>query len=118
MVPPELTERLTNLVTAVPLFARRDVVLTGLTRIFEICEQAPGQFVPELKLGAFKCRGQTSLGYRAPLEMDRRLTQLINSLPGVSKRDVIVAGLDLILTQCEAINGGPFPSANRKADPQ
>jgi len=118
MVPPDMADRLTNLVNALPSFAKRDVALTGLTRILEICEQAPGQTVAELKRGAFKCRGQISLGFRVPVDLDQRLTQLIKSLPGISKRDVIVAGLDLILSKCEAINGGPFLSSNPKAASQ
>jgi hypothetical protein len=115
MVPPDLAERLTNLITAAPDLSKRDVVLTGLARILDICERTPTRPVPELKLGTFKCRGQTSLGFRAPLDVDRRLTQFISSLPGISKRDVIVAGLDLILTECETINGGPFPPADIQA---
>lgn len=111
MVPPDLSDRLANVVAVIPHFAKRDVILTGLVMILEICEKSPGQAVPELKLGRFKSRGQSSLGFRVPLELDRRLTNLISSLPGVSKRDVIVAGLDLVLTKCEAINGGPFSSA-------
>jgi hypothetical protein len=118
MVPPGLSERLANVVAALPQFAKRDVVLTGLVMILEICERSPGQAVPELKLGGFKSRGQTSLGFRAPLELDRRLTNLISSLSGVSKRDVIVAGLDLILTKCEALNGGPFPATQDQAIPR
>jgi hypothetical protein len=115
MVPPELSERLTNLASAVPEYTKRDVILTGLTMILEICEHSPGKTAPELKLGGFKCRGQASLGFRTPVELDQRLTKVINSLPDISKRDVIVAGLDLILAQCEAINGGPFPSAQTLA---
>jgi hypothetical protein len=111
MVPPNLAERLTNLVAAVPTFSKRDVVLTGLVKILDICDRSPGRAVPELRLGTFKCRGQTSLGFRAPMDLDRRLTEVTNSIPEISKRDVIVAGLDLILAECEAINGGPFPSA-------
>ena len=118
MVPPDLSERLANVVAALPQFAKRDVILTGLVMILEICERSPGQAVPELKLGGFKSRGQSSLGFRAPLELDRRLTNLISSLSGVSKRDVIVAGLDLILTKCEAINGGPFISAQDQMGPR
>jgi hypothetical protein len=116
MVPPQLAERLTNLVNAIPLFAKRDVVLTGLAKILEICERTPGQPVPELKLGNFRSRGQTSLGFRVPLDLDQRLTDLINGRSGVSKRDVIVAGIDLILSECEALNGGPFPSAEMPTD--
>jgi len=110
MVPAEMAERLSNLITALPEYAKRDVVLTGLTMILEICERTPKQPALELRLGAFKSRGQTSLGLRSPLELDRRLTKVVQSFPGVSKRDVIVAGLDLILTKCETINGGPFAS--------
>ena len=92
MVPAEMAERLTDLVTAVPLFSKRDVILTGLAKILETCEPAPGQPVPELKLGAFKSQGQTSLPFRVPLDLDARLINLINSRPGISKRDLIVAG--------------------------
>jgi predicted DNA-binding protein len=110
MIPPELAERLENLVSAVQVFVKRDVVLTGLSRILEICERSPGQIVPELKLGAFKSRGQTSIGFRVPLDLDDRLTKLVSSRPGLSKRDVVMAGLDLILSECEKVNGGLFAS--------
>lgn len=110
LIPAELDQRLTNLMSRIPGFSRKDVVLTGLDQLLEICERTPGCPVPELKLGSFKSRGQTSLGFRIPLDLDTRLTGLLRSLPSISKRDVIVAALDLILTQCEALNGGPFSS--------
>ena len=42
----------------------------------EICEHAPGQRVPELKLGSFESRAQTSFGFRIPMEMEARLRKL------------------------------------------
>jgi hypothetical protein len=118
MVPPEMAERLEHFLITFPSFGKREIILAGLAKILDVCERSPGQAVPELKLGAFKCRGQTSLGFRVPLDLDQRLTSVLNSLPRVSRRDVLVAGIDLILTKCEAINGGPFRSSQVTAQPQ
>jgi len=100
LIPADMAKRLSNFVAEMSSFSKRDVVLTGLVQLMEICERAPGQLVPELKVGSFESRGQTSLGFRIPLELDDRLKRLLRSLPG------------LILTECETINRGPFPSAD------
>jgi len=115
LIPADLAERLSGFINEMPAFSKRDVGLTGLVELMEICEHAPGQRVPELKLGSFESRAQSSFGFRIPMEMEARLRKLLRSLPGVTKRQVICAGLDLILAQCEAINGGPFPSSAAEA---
>ena len=115
-ISADLAERLSNFVNEMPTLAKRDVGLTGLVQLMEICERSPGQRVPELKLGSFESRAQTSFGVRMPMELEERLRKLLRSLPGVTKRHVISAGLDLILSQCEQLNGGPFPSSVAEPD--
>jgi hypothetical protein len=112
---PEMAERLTRFVAAMSAFTKRDVIFSGIAELQEICERTPGQPAPELKLGAFRSRGQVSLGFRIPLDLDERLNKLLRGMPRISKRGVIVAALDLILTRCESINGGPFSWAEAQA---
>lgn len=114
MIPPEMADRLGNLIAAVPALKKRDVVLTGLEEILEVCEQSMEQPPAALKLGAFESRGRTSFGFRLPIALDERLTNFVNCHPGVSRRDVALAGIDLFLRKCEVINGGPFPSPKAK----
>jgi hypothetical protein len=111
LIPADVAERLSDFISEMRAYAKRDVALTGLVQLMDVCEPAPGQRVPELKLGAFDSRAQTPLGFRIPMDLDDRLARLLRSLPGIRKRHIISAALDLILTQCESINGGPFPSA-------
>jgi hypothetical protein len=112
VIPADVGERLSDFICEMPSFSKRDVVLTGLAQLMDICERMPGQRVPELKVGCYESRAQMRFCFRIPLELEDRLRKLLRSLPGIAKRHVITAGLDRILTQCETINGEPFASAD------
>jgi hypothetical protein len=110
-MPPEMADRLADLIIAVPGISRRDLVLTGVEMILQTCEKAPDQIGTLLKIGTFESRGKVTGAVKCPPELDERLTRFVNSVPGVSRRDVTVAAIDLMLAKCERINGGPFPQA-------
>jgi hypothetical protein len=108
-MPPEMADRLATLIVGVPGISKRDVVLTGIDVLLTACEKAPQETRSLLKIGAFDSRGRVSLTVKAPLDLDERLTKFVNQSPGVSRRDVAVSAIDLVLAECEKINGGPFP---------
>jgi hypothetical protein len=110
-VYPGIAERLANFGNAVPSIPKRDIILTALHEILEVCEGAPDRAIEALKIGCFESRGKVNLSTKITLEMDERLNRLLKILPGVSRRQVVEAGLDLVLSRCETINGGPFPPA-------
>ena len=105
---PEMADRLAGLIAAVPGLTKRDVVLTGLSLVLEACEEAPERALQILRIGAFESRGKVSLGVNVPLDLDHRLGEFVARTPGVSRRDVAMAGIDLVISRCEKINGGPF----------
>jgi hypothetical protein len=114
-MPPEMANRFDNLIAAIPDVSRRDFVLTGVEIILQTCEKKPDQTNSLLKLGAFESRAKVNRAVKSPPELDERLTRFVNSLPGVSRRDVAVAAIDLMLTKCERINGGPFPPSKTQS---
>jgi len=113
-MPPEMADRLEAMVVAVPGISKRDVVLTGVEVLLEACEKAPQETRSLLKIGAFDSRGRVNLTVKAPMDLDERLTKFVNQSPGVSRRDVAMSAIDLVLAECEKINGGPFPALTEK----
>jgi hypothetical protein len=89
-MPPEMADRLQDLIIAVPGISRRDLVLTGVEIIMQTCEKSPDQIGAMLKIGAFESRAKVTGSVKSPPELDERLTRFVNSVPGVSRRDVTV----------------------------
>jgi hypothetical protein len=115
---PELAERLDSLLKVVPTLSKKEVIITALDHILELCETAPERAIENLKIGAFESRGKVNLTTKIPVEMDERLTRLIKRFPEISRRQIAEAGLDLLLSKCETANGGPFLQAETQIAPR
>jgi hypothetical protein len=107
-MPGELADRLDRLIAAVPGITKRNVVLTGVELFLEACENNPESAPQMLKNVGFEARGKVSLCSKIPLALDERLSRFVAAHGSISRRAVAAAGMNLLLSKCEHINGGPF----------
>jgi hypothetical protein len=107
-MPSHLADRLDRLIAKVPGITKRNVALTGVEMFLEICENSPELASQMLKDVGFEARGKVSLTSKIPLALDERLARFIAAHSGISRRAAAAAGMNLVLTRCEEINGGPF----------
>lgn len=109
-LPPPLADRIDRLIGAVPGISKKAIVATGVLMILEMYEGSPEKFSQIVKARASQTKGRVALCVSIPLELHERLAKFISTVGNISQRDVAVAGIDLALSKCEALNGGPFPA--------
>jgi hypothetical protein len=107
-MPGELADRLDRFIAAVPGITKRNVVLTGVELFLEACESNPGLAPQMLKDVGFESRGKVSLCSKIPLALDERLARFVAVHGSISRRAAAAAGMNLLLSKCEELNGGPF----------
>lgn len=106
-MPPDLASRLEGLMAAVPGTPKRSVVLTGVELLIETCEKDPGLAQQLVKAAGLHSRGKVCLSVKIPLDLDEQLSKFLAS-NGISRRAAAAAGINLVVSKCEQVNGGPF----------
>jgi hypothetical protein len=108
-MPPELAHRLNNLHASIPTISKLRVILTGIECVLDTGSDATEVILLLHKALPIEVRYTTSLTMQIPSGLSERLAQFLKQARGISKRELLAAGLILILAKCETKYGGPFP---------